>query len=375
MKISSNFDSGNIDIIDDSDINNIQLKIQKDSNSDFFQWFHFRLQGEAGKEYTMKIVNAHESSYVDGWKNYNACASYDRKEWFRVPTEFDGTNLIIKHKLEHDNVYYAYFTPYSYEKHLDLIGFAQKSPICKVSDLGDSVDGHDINLLSIGDNPENKKIFWVIARQHPGESMAEWFIEGMLEKLLDENDKISQELLKKAFFYVVPNMNPDGSMSGNLRSNSAGSNLNREWQNPSIEKSPEVYYVREKVHQTGVDLFLDVHGDEAIPYNFIAACEGNPNYNDRIKNLEDKFLNDFIEANPAFQNVHGYEKDKFGEANLTLATNYMGETFDCLSMTLEMPFKDDDNNPDKKYGWSSDKSKKLGASVLEPMLKIVDQLR
>ncbi|MFN8576824.1 MAG: M14-type cytosolic carboxypeptidase [Candidatus Sericytochromatia bacterium] len=375
MKISSNFDSGNIDIVDDSDINNIQLKIQKDSNSDFFQWFHFRLQGEAGKEYTMKIINAHESSYVDGWKNYNACASYDRKEWFRVPTEFDGTNLIIKHKLEHDNVYYAYFTPYSYERHLDLIGFAQKSPICKVSDLGDSVDGHDISLLSIGTNPENKKIFWVIARQHPGESMAEWFIEGMLERLLDENDKTSKSLLEKAFFYVVPNMNPDGSMSGNLRSNSAGANLNREWQTPSIERSPEVYYVREKVHQTGVDLFLDVHGDEAIPYNFIAACEGNPNYNDRIKNLEDKFLNDFIEANPAFQNVHGYEKDKFGEANLTLATNYMGETFDCLSMTLEMPFKDDDNNPDKKYGWSSDKSKKLGASVLAPMLKIVEQLR
>lgn len=93
MKISSNFDSGNIDVLDDSDINNIQLKIQKDSNSDFFQWFHFRLQGEAGKEYTMKIVNAHESSYVDGWKNYRACASYDRKEWFRVATEFDGTSL------------------------------------------------------------------------------------------------------------------------------------------------------------------------------------------------------------------------------------------------------------------------------------------
>lgn len=375
MKISSNFDSGNIDIVDDSDINNIQLKIQKDSNSDFFQWFHFRLQGEAGKEYTMKIVNASESSYVDGWKNYKACASYDRKEWFRVPTEFDGTNLIIKHKLEHDNVYYAYFTPYSYERHLDLIGSAQNSPICKVSDIGDSVDGHDMNLLTIGHNPEGKKVFWVIARQHPGESMAEWFMEGMIERLLDSNDNISKSILEKAFFYIVPNMNPDGSMSGNLRSNAAGANLNREWQTPSLERSPEVYHVREKIHQTGVDLFLDVHGDEAIPYNFIAACEGNPSYNDRIKNLEDKFLNDYIEANPAFQNTHGYEKDKFGEANLTLATNYMGETFKCLAMTLEMPFKDDDNHPDEKYGWSSDKCKKLGASVLEPMLKIVDQLR
>lgn len=375
MKISSNFDSGNIDIIDDSDITNIQLKIQKDSNSDFFQWFHFRLQGETGKEYTMKIINAHESSYVDGWKNYRACASYDRKEWFRVPTDFDGTNLIIKHKLEHDNVYYAYFAPYSYDRHLDLIGNAQNSPICKVSDLGNTVDGHDINLLSIGTGTENKKVFWIIARQHPGESMAEWFIEGMIERLLNENDTTSKAILEKAFFYVIPNMNPDGSMSGNLRSNAAGANLNREWMTPSTEKSPEVYYVREKIHQTGVDLFLDVHGDEAIPYNFIAACEGNPSYDERIQKLEEKFLNDFVEANSAFQNLHGYEKDKFGEANLTLATNYIGETFKCLSMTLEMPFKDDDNNPDEKSGWSPEKCKKLGASVLEPMLKIVDQLR
>lgn len=375
MKISSNFDSGNIDIIDDSDINNIQLKIQKDSKCDFFQWFHFRLQGEAGKEYTMKITNAHESSYIEGWKNYRACASYDRKEWFRVPTDFDGTNLIIKHKLEENNVYYAYFAPYSYERHLDLIGNAQKSSICEVSDLGNSVDGHDINLLSIGSNPENKKVFWVIARQHPGESMAEWFIEGMLERLLNENDNISKSILEKAFFYVVPNMNPDGSMSGNLRANAAGANLNREWMNPSTERSPEVYHVREKIHQTGVDLFLDVHGDEAIPYNFIAACEGNPSYSERIQKLEDKFLTDFVECNPTFQNLHGYEKDKFGEANLTLATNYIGETFKCLSMTLEMPFKDDDNNPDEKSGWSPEKCKKLGASVLEPMLKIVDQLR
>lgn len=126
--------------------------------------------------------------------------------------------------------------------------------------------------------------------------MAEWYMEGMIERLLDSNDNISS-VTQKAFLNTVPNMNPDGSMSGNLRSNASGANLNCEWQNPSIEKSPEVYYVREKVKQTGVDLFLDVHGDEAIPYNFIAACEGNQSMNEEIKNLEDTFLNDYIERN------------------------------------------------------------------------------
>ena len=44
---------------------------------------------------------------------------------------------------------------------------------------------------------------WIIARQHPGESMAEWFIEGMLKALLDPNHGLSKDLLKKAVFYVV----------------------------------------------------------------------------------------------------------------------------------------------------------------------------
>lgn len=56
-------------------------------------------------------------SYKEGWENYQACASYDRREWFRVPTDFDGTNLIITHTSQFDSVFYAYFTPYSFERH------------------------------------------------------------------------------------------------------------------------------------------------------------------------------------------------------------------------------------------------------------------
>ena len=89
MKITSNFDSGNIELVRlDEAKNDIQLKIRKDTNSDFFQWFHFRLTGADNKNCTLSIVNAGKSSYPSGWPNYNVCASYDRQEWFRVPTTF-----------------------------------------------------------------------------------------------------------------------------------------------------------------------------------------------------------------------------------------------------------------------------------------------
>jgi murein tripeptide amidase MpaA len=52
-----------------------------------------------------------------------------------------------------------------------------------------------------------------------------------------------------------------------------GANLNREWLEPSADKSPEVQLVR-KDAGTGVDLFLDIHGDESLPYVFVAGTEG-----------------------------------------------------------------------------------------------------
>ena len=50
-----------------------------------------------------------------------------------------------------------------------------------------------------------------------------------------------------------------------------------------MERSPEVFTVREKMMETGVDLFLDIHGDEGLPFVFVAGTEGVPNYNERIE--------------------------------------------------------------------------------------------
>ena len=45
LSISSTFDAGNIEVISIDNPENIQLKIENDTNSDFLQWFYFRLQG------------------------------------------------------------------------------------------------------------------------------------------------------------------------------------------------------------------------------------------------------------------------------------------------------------------------------------------
>ena len=374
-KISSSFDAGAISVIDSTNSQNIRLALRGDNAASFSQWFYFRLQGAAYQPCRIRIENAGQSSYPEGWEDYQATASYDRSNWFRVPTHYEDGVLTIEHTPLAGSVYYAYFEPYSHEQHLNLLGDAQGSGLCQIDDLGSTAQGRDINLLTIGHQAASDLKIWIIARQHPGESMAEWFAEGLLSRLLDHQDPTARALLDCATFYIVPNMNPDGAALGNQRTNAAGADLNREWQNPSPERSPEVYAVRQKMHETGVDLFLDIHGEEALPYVFAAGCEGNPSYDARLAALEAAFKTALRQASPDFQDEHGYPKTAPGQANLAIAKSYVGETFGCLSYTLEMPFKDNINLPDDDFGWNGQRSLRLGEAILSAILAVCPQLR
>jgi murein tripeptide amidase MpaA len=377
--ISSQFDSGAIEFVSSShavSTAEFKLNIRKDSHADFRQWFHFRLSDARGLACTLRFENAGACTYPKGWQDYRAVASYDRAHWFRVPTAYDNGVMTIEHTPQHDAIWYAYFEPYSLESHQALIGRMSNAPLARVERLGASVEGRDIDLITIGSGNSGgvkKKSLWVIARQHPGEAMAEWFVEGMIERLLDRSDPVSRSLLDAAVLHLVPNMNPDGSVRGNLRTNAAGANLNREWASPSMETSPEVFMVRERIQQTGVDAFIDVHGDEGLPYVFVAGGEMLPGFTTGQAEAQTAFIRDFKHASPDFQDVHGYGAGKYREEALQLASKWVGHTFGCLSLTLEMPFKDNANLPDPDVGWNGERSRKLGAAMLGPLLASVKE--
>jgi murein tripeptide amidase MpaA len=380
LSISSQFDSGAIEVVHLDDSGDIQLKVRRDNAADIWQWFHFRLQGAAGLPVTLRFLNASQCTYPKGWEGYNVVASHDRENWFRVPTEYDGTVMTAQTTPDTNSIYFAYFEPYSYERHLDLIGSAAESGHVQLERLGASLDGRDMDLLRVTDArgpmaEAAKKKVWLIARQHPGEAMAEWFVEGFLERLLDADDPVARVLLEQCIFHVVPNMNPDGAARGNLRTNAAGSNLNREWLEPSMDKSPEVLLVRQKMQQTGVDFCLDAHGDEALPYNFLLGADGIVGFTPRLAELQNAFKTSWVATCPDFQATQTYGSAHPTRANPTLATNWIAQAFDCLAFTLEMPFKDNADLPNEDAGWNGERSRKLGASVLLPLLAVVQRLR
>jgi murein tripeptide amidase MpaA len=372
ITISSAFDAGNIRVVREQG-DQFDLEIVTDHMSDFYQWFYFRLAGAAGREVTLRITNCAGSAYPNGWPDYRARVSFDREEWLQVDdTSFADGVLTIRLTPPTDCVWIAYFAPFSMERHHDLVTTLTQLDGVGYRSLGKSLDGQDIDCLDIGEGPLN---VWLYARQHPGESMAEWWMEGALEKLVDQDDPIARVLRRECSFHVVPNMNPDGSRRGHLRTNAVGVNLNREWHAPSADKSPEVLWVRNAMDETPPDFAMDVHGDEAIPANFLAGFEGIPSLAAEQSRLFKLFSATLERLSPDFQTARGYEIPAPGTANMSMSTTQLAERYGCVSMTLEMPFKDNVNLPDPVYGWSPQRSKFLATACLDALHAILPELK
>ena len=325
-----------------------------------------------GRALRLDIVNCAGSAYPDGWPGYHARYSTDRQDWRQARTSYADGILTIHHSSPADTVWFAYFAPYSMERHHDMVARIAARPGVSHAELGQSIEGQPIDCLTLGSGP---KQIWFYARQHPGESMAEWWAEGALEMLTDPDDAVARVLREQATFHIVPNMNPDGACRGNLRTNAKGVNLNREWHAPSVERSPEVACVLARMAETGVDFAIDVHGDEAIPHVFMAGFEGIPNWTDRQGELYHRYRDALVVRTPDFQIKAGYGTAAPGKANLSMSTNQLANRFGCVAMTLEMPFKDHDDNPDPERGWSPARSKALARACLATLAGMVGDLR
>lgn len=369
LSIDAGFDSGNIEVLG-IDGRTARLAIRRDSESEFFQWFHFRVAASAGEEIVLKLTGLNASAYPGGWPDYNACVSEDRDYWARAASSYDkdedGGTLTIRYLPASAICWFAYFAPFSMERHHDLVA---ETAACEGVDyvrLGTTLDEQSIDCLEMG---EGDVQVWLYARQHPGETQAEWWIEGALECLTDPADPVARALRAKCRIHVVPNCNPDGSRRGNLRTNAVGTNLNREWAEPTPEKSPEVLAILGRMDETGVDFAMDVHADEAIPAVFLAGFDGIPSWTQAQGDGYDRYERILDRRTPDFQTKLGYPKAAAGKANLSMSTNQLAQRFGAVAMTLEMPYKDLADFPEPEQGWSPERCKLLGRECMAALVE------
>jgi murein tripeptide amidase MpaA len=157
IAISCAFDSGSIEVLA-LDGAQADLAIRHDlaadgTRSEFLQWFHFRVSGAERDGARLRIVNAGQTTYAAGWRDYRAVASWDRRRWERIPTAFDGEVMTIELPPAPGPWYVAYFEPYSWERHLALLADSCARGAASRR-LGATVQERDVDALVVGEGAQ-----------------------------------------------------------------------------------------------------------------------------------------------------------------------------------------------------------------------------
>eukprot|EP00397_Hematodinium_sp_SG-2012_P000826 GEMP01000827.1.p1 GENE.GEMP01000827.1~~GEMP01000827.1.p1 ORF type:complete len:1345 (+),score=272.82 GEMP01000827.1:202-4236(+) len=200
-----------------------------------------------------------------------------------------------------DSVQFAMYPPYSYSTLRKFISalLTKKTAQHHVSvhELCRSIGSVPVPLLLIsqnmGDNQlseamrpmaaahaeisgrARKRSVVIIARQHAGEIVCSYMVEGLIRFLVGPSPE-AQALREQYIFHVVPMVNVDGVIYGNSRCTLAGVDPNRVWSDPNPIMHPVVYamkeYMRKIIDVSPVDLFLDFHGHSQKCGTFFYGC-------------------------------------------------------------------------------------------------------
>ncbi|MGM0577741.1 MAG: M14 family metallopeptidase [Myxococcota bacterium] len=381
MQIDDHFEGGNIEVIDASDPGNIRLALRPDPPTEtpegtvrYRQWFHFRITGVRDVPLTLHLEDAAQASYPRGWEGYRAVCSTDHYFWRRAETTYDEGRLTIRVTPDADVVWLAYFAPYDLERLQGRIGAWCRHPTVRLRPLCRTPGDRPLDRLIVGDPGRTLPVVWILARQHPGESMASWWVEGLLRRLLDDFDALAARLRSRASFHVVPMMNPDGAARGYIRTNALGVDLNRVWDDPPSD-APEVAAVLHEMDRTGVHACLDVHGESDLPYSFASNSHAMEAHDPRVARHGAAFCDAYQRANPDFQQEHGYPPEDAETADFRICKNAVSRRFDCFATTLEMPFKHNVDLRDHEHGWSPPRCRCMGAAALDGLHAVIDAIQ
>eukprot|EP00930_Biecheleria_cincta_P040724 TRINITY_DN27896_c0_g1_i1.p1 TRINITY_DN27896_c0_g1~~TRINITY_DN27896_c0_g1_i1.p1 ORF type:complete len:791 (-),score=97.67 TRINITY_DN27896_c0_g1_i1:872-3244(-) len=119
----------------------------------------------------------------------------------------------------------------------------------------------------------------ITARQHPGEVVGSWAVQGLLKFLLGPTPA-ARRLREDYVFHVVPMVNVDGVVHGNSRCTLAGVDPNRVWHDPNPILHPVIFGMKNHLRclsqglptsaagmtggpLRGIEVFFDLHGHSA----------------------------------------------------------------------------------------------------------------
>lgn len=374
MRVSSNFYGGNIEVLGPTPDKEAVLEIRPDPTPGFRQWWYFSISSRPEEVERLIISNAEKSLVPMGWPGYEAFRSLDNAAWTRAPTRYVEGRLVVEHTSAAGPVWYAYFPPYLEADRDRLLAFCRADARASVGALTQAGPDDAVDLVEIGSEAPNTLHVWAVCRQHPGEVQASWWADGFLRRLFDPADAHALDVLRRARVHVVPNMNPDGSRVGYHRCNRHGRNLNASWNCSSIEATPAVQAVLDRMAACGIDFCLDVHADEELPYAFVANVDRIVPPPSGIASICDSFQTELGAIDPAFRPRSGYVRPHTLAAPLSFCSPHIMHTFGAPSLTLELPYKRVENPPGRISEYAVPGCVHTGRSSLAALSHVLDDV-
>ncbi len=244
-------------------------------------WYYFRVDGVGRGALTIEFTNlAGEYNYrpttaaVDA--NTRPVFSYDNKTWMhfadnQVEWDQEKVRLRLRFTPAKERVWIAHVPPYTNQHLQALLEEARKSPHYHYANAGSTADGRPMPLVTITNSgvPEaNKKVAWLMFRQHSWETGSSWAGEGAICFLLSEQ---AVALRDQVIWKIFPMADPDGVARGGVRFNKHGYDLNRNWDRVLPTLMPEIDAQRRAILAwldggRRIDFFLTVHNTESGEY-------------------------------------------------------------------------------------------------------------
>jgi len=285
LEVDTGFDSASIEsyTIVGNEMNFTLVEESFSNNpNNYTYWTNFKVRNVFDKEVTFRITNADEVPFLSTTTEEAQMGySYDGENWNRFTTHsYSGGVYTFTETFDHNDVQIATFFPFSYAKMQDYTGTVNSSQWATGTILGSSEEGRNIDLLKIT-NPSipdsNKKVIYIIGRQHAHETASSHMLKGMIDFLIS-TDSDAERMRDNHVWYIVPMVNPDGVYLGKSRGTSEGRDPNRDWKN---NETVEIKIVRDHINLIDntyeIDFFIDWHSqmNDDRWYNFVYSPPGN----------------------------------------------------------------------------------------------------
>lgn len=329
MLIKNNYDGASIEIIKyDDNKNEAYLSLKKEG--DLYSYYYNFYLKNTNKVGFIYITNLKNTLYYVKGKNPVPYIKENDNGWKKLDNSqikiIDENNICIEIEpnVEGEISLFPRYNESDLEKFLEKISNNKYVKIQKDT----------LNKITIGNL--DLPTFIIIGRQHPGETLSSFFIEGMISYILD-----NPEILEKNSFVFYPIVSINGVKNGNHRLTD-GIDYNRSW---GKENSPkEIKIIEEELGKYNIKLFIDVHGDEITKMDYIRT--NNEEYT-KIKIIQ--VIKDMSKLKRFLRAL--IKQRKIINFKNKTAREYVSETYKCSNMLIELSLSTNNDKNEKEKGY------------------------